>query len=66
MNRVAGIALLVGGLLLLVLGFNESQSTASDVSRLITNSPTDRSLWFLVGGGIATAAGLFLILAKRR
>ena len=66
MNKALGIALLVGGLLLLVFGFNESQSTASDISRVITDSPTDRAIWFLVGGGVATAVGLYLVLAKTR
>jgi hypothetical protein len=66
MNKALGIALLVAGLLLLVFGFNESQSAASEVSRVFTNSPTDRSIWFLAGGGVATAVGLYLIMARAR
>jgi hypothetical protein len=66
MNRALGIALLVVGLLLLVFGFNESRSTASDISRVFTNSPTDRAIWFLAGGGVAAAVGLYLILARSR
>jgi len=65
MNKALGIALLVVGLLLLVFGFNESQSTASDISRVFNNSPTDRSIWFLVGGGVAAAVGLYMLLARR-
>ncbi|MEO5804198.1 MAG: DUF3185 family protein [Verrucomicrobiota bacterium] len=66
MNKALGIALLVAGVVLLVFGFNESRSTASDVSRIFTNSPTDRSIWFLAGGGVATAVGLYLVLSKQR
>jgi hypothetical protein len=66
MNKALGVALLVAGLLLLIFGFNESQSTASDISRVFTNSPTDRAIWFLAGGGVATAVGLYLVLAKSR
>jgi hypothetical protein len=66
MNKPLGIALLVIGLLLLVFGFNESQSTASDISKVFTNSPTDRSIWFLAGGGVAAAVGLYLVLTKSR
>lgn len=66
MNKPLGIALLVIGLLLLVFGFNESHSAASDISKVFTNSPTDRSIWFMAGGGVAVAVGLYLVLTKAR
>jgi hypothetical protein len=66
MNRALGVALLVAGILLLIFGFNESQSAASEVSRFFNNSPTDRAIWFLAGGGVAAAVGLYLILVKPR
>jgi hypothetical protein len=66
MNRALGVALLVIGAILLVVGFNESQSFTSEVSRAFTGSPTDRSMWFLIGGGVAAAVGLFLILTRSR
>lgn len=65
MNKALGIALLVVGVFLLVFGINESQSTASEVSRIFSNSPTDRAIWFLVGGGVAAAVGLYMLWAKR-
>jgi hypothetical protein len=58
MNKGISIALLVGGIMLLVFGFNASQSFGSDVSRAFTGSPTDKSVWMLVGGAIAAVAGL--------
>jgi hypothetical protein len=66
MNKPLGVALLVVGALLLVFGFNESQSTASEISKIFNNSPTDRAVWFLVGGGVAAAVGLYLLIAKSR
>jgi len=66
MNKPLGIALLVGGIVLLVLGFNESQSFSSDVSRVFTNSPTDRSIWMLVAGGVAAVAGLVMLMGRSR
>jgi hypothetical protein len=66
MNRPLGIALLVIGVILLIIGFNESQSFTSEVSRTFTGSPTDRSMWFLIGGGVGAALGLFFILSKAR
>jgi len=57
MNKPISLALLGGGILLLVYGFNASESIGSDVSRLFTGSPTDRTIWLLVGGAILAIAG---------
>lgn len=59
-RRALGVALLVGGLILLYFGMNESQSFASDMSEMMTGSPTDRSIWMLVTGGAAAVLGGFL------
>ncbi len=61
MNRKAlGIALLVGGVILLFFGFNESQSFASEVTEVFTGSPTDRSMWMIVLGSVTAVAGLVM------
>ncbi len=64
-NKALGVGLLVAGGLLLLLGINESQSTASEISKILRNSPTDRSIWFFVGGGVALIVGLYMVLARR-
>lgn len=61
-RRAIGIALLVGGAVLLVFGLNASQSFASDVSEAFTGSPTDRSIWLLVSGSVAVIAGGLMTL----
>jgi hypothetical protein len=58
MNKPIALALLVGGVILLVFGYQASQSVSSDVSRFFNGSPTDKAVWMLVGGAIATVAGL--------
>lgn len=65
-RRVIGIALLVGGVLLLFFGMNASESFASDVSETFTGSPTDRSIWMLVLGAIATVTGGIMAIAPPR
>jgi hypothetical protein len=52
------LALLVVGVVLVVLGVIESDSIGSDFSRLFTGKPTDKTVWLLIGGGVAAIAGL--------
>jgi hypothetical protein len=66
MNRAIGVALLALGVFLLVFGYNEYRSLASDVSRFFTGSPTDRSTWFLIGGAVSALVGLVLLLQRPR
>ena len=62
MNKLISAGLLAGGIVLLILGFNASNSLGSDLSRMFTGSPTDRAIWFLVGGAVLSASGLFGLL----
>ena len=58
MNKIVSLALLAGGIILIVLGVNATNSFSSDVSRLFTGSPTDKAMWMLIGGIIAAIIGL--------
>ena len=62
MNKIASIALLVGGVVLMVIGINATNSFSSDVSRFFTGSPTDKAVWMLIGGIVAAIAGLTMTL----
>ena len=66
MNNIVGLAVLVLGIVLLIFGFNESQSFGSDVSRFFTGNPTNRSLRMIAGGAISVVAGLLLAFLGRR
>jgi hypothetical protein len=58
-------ALLVAlGAGLVVNGVKASESLSSDVSRLMTGSPTDKTLWLLLSGVAASTAG-FVMLFQR-
>lgn len=59
MNKIVSLALIVGGIVLIVVGVNATNSFSSDVSRFFTGSPTDKSVWMLIGGVAAAAVGLF-------
>ncbi len=66
LNKSVFLALLVLGVVLLVLGVIESDSVSSSFSRLFTGEPTDRAIWFLIGGGLAAAAGLGGLMLRSR
>ena len=58
MNKIISLALLAGGIVLILVGINATDSFSSDVSRFFTGSPTDKAIWMLIGGSIATLIGL--------
>jgi hypothetical protein len=62
MNKGMSVALLVVGIILAVWGVNASESFSSDVSRFFTGSPTDKTVWLLIGGIVAGIVGLFGLL----
>jgi hypothetical protein len=64
MNKPLGIALLVIGIVLIIFGINASESFGSDVSRFFTGSPTDKSIWLLIGGIASAIVGFFLSLGR--
>jgi hypothetical protein len=64
MDKTTSVVLLALGIVLLVFGFNAYHSANSDVSRFFTGAPTDKSLWLLIGGFVASIVG-FLGLARK-
>ncbi len=66
MNRLCSLILLVGGVVLIIVGFNATHSFTSDVSRFFTGSPTNKSIWILIAGVVCVASGLGLTVSSRR
>ena len=66
MNKIVSIPLLVGGVVLMVVGINATNSFGSDVSRFFTGSPTDKAIWMLIGGIVATIVGLGLTFRRSK
>ena len=62
MNKIVSLALLVGGVVLMIIGINATNSFSSDVSRFFTGSPTDKAIWMLIGGFVAAIVGLTMTL----
>ncbi|HVY71136.1 MAG TPA: DUF3185 family protein [Verrucomicrobiae bacterium] len=64
MNKGIGVALLAIGIVLMVFGIKAMDSFGSDVSRFFTGSPTDKSMWLLLGGLFATIVGSVMSFKK--
>ncbi|HVU18278.1 MAG TPA: DUF3185 family protein [Candidatus Didemnitutus sp.] len=50
MNRIVSVAILVVGVVLLIYGINAHDSIASSAKQAVTGTPTDKSMWLIVGG----------------
>jgi hypothetical protein len=66
MQKVIGVIALVIGIMLLVWGHNMSQSLGSQVQQAFTGAPTDRTMYFYIGGAALSLYGIFQILWKRK
>ena len=64
MNKNVGIAMLIIGVVLLVLGMQEFGAFGSSVSRAIGRGPSNRALLLLIGGGVCAAIGGMQIFKK--
>ena len=58
MNKGLSLALLVGGVILIIYGISASDSVGSGFSRLFTGAPTDKTIWLLLGGILVSGVGL--------
>ena len=66
MNTALSVAFLVGGIALLIFGYNEYQSAGSEISKFFSGNPSDRSMWMLIGGGVLAAIGLVGLMRRSR
>ena len=62
MDKTISLAMLAGGILLVIFGINASNSVSSDISRVFTDAPTDKAIWMLVGGIVVTVIGAMGLL----
>ncbi len=57
MNKPLSLALVFAGAILIGYGVLANDSTASGFARFFTGNPTDKTMWLLIGGTAAAAAG---------
>lgn len=64
-SKIIGIVLLVVGAILLYFGFNATEAPAEEIGEALTGKYSDETMMYLIGGGIAAVAGLFMLLFKK-
>ena len=57
MNQIVSVAILVAGVVLLIFGINAQGSLVSSAKEVVTGTPTDKSLWFIILGIIGIIVG---------
>lgn len=63
-SKLIGIGLLVLGGVLLFFGLNATQSVGEELSEAFTGKYSEGTMFYLIGGGIAAVAGLFMLFKK--
>lgn len=60
-KTLIGLALLVGGVAALYFGYEAQQSASSQITEFLDGTPSNKALGLLIGGGVATLAGLGML-----
>lgn len=58
MIRIVSLAVLAGGIVLLVMGVNAGNSFGSEVSKVFTGNPSDRAMTLMIAGVVVTVLGI--------
>lgn len=64
-QRIVGVALVVVGVILAVVGMNSSRSMADHMSSTFTGRFTDGTMWYLIGGVGLGLLGLLMVVVGR-
>jgi uncharacterized membrane protein HdeD (DUF308 family) len=64
-RQLAGIVLLVVGVLLLFFGWQATGSMGEQMHETFMGRYTDQTMWYLIGGAASAVGGLFLLLTGR-
>jgi len=62
MQKIIGVICLVVGVFLLIWGRRIANSFGSQVQQVFTGAPTDRAMYFYIGGVALSLYGVFQII----
>ncbi len=58
MNKVLFLLLLVGGVALLIYGFNRTDGFVDQFKEFFTGNFSDQTVWMIIGGAVLSIIGL--------
>ena len=65
-QKIIGVVFLAAGIVLLVMGYNASQSIGSQFKQAFSGTMTDKAMLLYLSGAMLTAVGAYLTLATRK
>ncbi|UCG39586.1 MAG: DUF3185 family protein [bacterium] len=65
-RRSIALGFIVFGAVLLYLGYDMTQSVVGELTRTFSGTYPDKTMAYLVGGGILVLAGLVLLFGRKR
>jgi|JI10StandDraft_1071094.scaffolds.fasta_scaffold3132751_1 hypothetical protein len=65
MSKPFALGILIVGVILLVWGLDAKDSPASAVSEVVQGSPSDKSIFLIVGGALLSVVGGLALLVRR-
>ncbi len=63
--KLIGIVLLVAGVIMLYFGWQGSESLGDQLTETMTGRFTDSTMFLIIGGAVAIAAGVYLGFARK-
>jgi len=66
MQKLIGVLCLAAGIVLLLWGRKIADSFGSQVQEVFTGAPTDRAVYFYIGGSVLAVLGAAQLLWKRK
>lgn len=60
-RKIIGLCILVVGVVLLVFGFNQTQSLSGEVGEALTGRYSDETMLYLIAGAVGVIAGLAIM-----
>ena len=64
MQRIIGLVLLIGGIILIVMGVTASRSFGDRLSDFFTGHLSETTIWYLIGGIALAVVGLVLMVKR--